>query len=103
MTNEERNLIDRLNAGELDGIVGDLLGTSGGSTVWTTIKNGMPVRFIGKHRTIKKPSSQPQILFNSPKPPLPRTCHIRKACTSQVLHPKRESVLEQNGCGDTER
>ena len=45
MTNEERNLIDRLNAGELDGIVGDLLGTSGGSTVWTTIKNGMPVRF----------------------------------------------------------
>ena len=69
MTNEERNLIDRLNAGELDGIVGDLLGTSGGSTVWTTIKNGMPVRFIGKHRTIKKPSSQPQILFNSPKPP----------------------------------
>lgn len=103
MTNEERNLIDRLNAGELDGIVGDLLGTSGGSTVWTTIKNGMPVRFIGKHRTIKKPSSQPQILFNSPKPPLPRTCHIRKACTSQVLHPKRKSVLEQNGSGDTER
>ena len=103
MTNEERNLIDRLNAGELDGIVGDLLGTSGGSTVWTTIKNGMPVRFIGKHRTIKKPSSQPQILFNSPKPPLPRTCHIRKACTFRVQQIKKKLVLEQSGGGDIEQ
>ena len=102
MTNEERNLIDRLNAGELDGKVGDLLGTSGGSTVWTTIKNGMPVRFIEKHRTIKKPSSQPQILFNSPKPLSLRTCHIRKVCTTQAQK-KKKSVLEQNGSGDTER
>ena len=27
----------------------------------------IPLRSIEKHRTIKKPSSQPQILFNSPK------------------------------------
>ena len=48
------------------------------------------------------PSSQPQILFNSPKPPLPRICHIRKACTSKVQKKKR-SVSEQSGNGDTER
>ena len=35
MTNEERILIAKLNTGELDGVVGDLLRTSGGSTVWT--------------------------------------------------------------------
>lgn len=45
MTNEERILIAKLNTGELDGVVGDLLRTSGGSTVWTSIKGGMPVRF----------------------------------------------------------
>ena len=39
------------------------------------------MRSIEKHRVIKKPSSQPQILFNFPKPPSPHTCHIRKACT----------------------
>lgn len=38
MTNEERILIAKLNTGELDGVVGDLLRTSGGSTVWTSIK-----------------------------------------------------------------
>ena len=45
MTNEEKNLIGRLDTGELDGIVGDLFSTNGGSTVWTMIKNGMPVRY----------------------------------------------------------
>ena len=33
---------------------------------------------------IRKPSLQPQILLTFPKPPSPRICHIRKACTSQV-------------------
>ena len=46
--------------------------------------------------------SQPQILFNFPKPPSPRTCLIRKACIIQVQRKKR-LVLEQSGSGDTER
>ena len=37
-----------------------------------------------------------------PKPPSPHTCHIRKACTSQVQK-KRKLVLEQSGREDTER
>ena len=36
--------------------------------------------------------SQPQILFNSPKPPLPRICLIRKVYTSQVLLIKKKLV-----------
>lgn len=28
--------------------------------------------------------SQPQKSLTFPKPPLPRTCHIKKVCTSQV-------------------
>ena len=47
--------------------------------------------------------SQPQMIFNSPKPPLPRTCHIKRVCTSQVQQKKRKSVLGQSGSGDTER
>ena len=45
MTSEERELLKRMDAGELDGIVGDIFQTDGGSTVWTIIKNGIPVRF----------------------------------------------------------
>ena len=52
---------------------------------------------------ISEASSQPQILFNSPKPPLPRTYHIRKVCTSQVQQIKKRLVLEQNGGGDIEQ
>ena len=37
-----------------------------------------------------------------PKPQSPRTCLIKKACTSQVQRKKR-SVSEQSGSGDTER
>ena len=47
--------------------------------------------------------SQPQILFNSPKHPLPRTYHIRKACTSRVQQIKKKLVLERSGGGDTEQ
>ena len=35
----------KLLSGALDGPVGDDLITSGGSTVWTTIKDGKPVRY----------------------------------------------------------
>lgn len=51
---------------------------------------------------VKDLYSQPQILFNFPKPPSPRTCLIRKACIIQVQRKKR-LVLEQSGSGDTER
>ena len=44
---------------------------------------------------------QHPLLFNSPKPPSPRTCHIRKVCTSQVQQKKRRSVSEQSGSRDT--
>ncbi len=45
MTNEEKNLLEKLTSGALDGIVGDDVTTSGGSTVWKAIKNGLPVMF----------------------------------------------------------
>lgn len=45
VTSEERELLKRMDAGELDGMVGDMFQTDGGSTVWTIIKNGIPVRF----------------------------------------------------------
>ncbi len=44
-TNEEENLLKRLASGALDGFVGDDLTTTGGSTVWKTIKNGIPTMF----------------------------------------------------------
>ncbi|MBR1810054.1 MAG: hypothetical protein IJ766_00180 [Clostridia bacterium] len=43
MTNEERTLLNRMAAGELDGIVGDSIETTGGSSVWKVIKEGIPV------------------------------------------------------------
>ncbi len=45
MTNEEKKLLKRLNAGELDGLVGDDITTKGGSRVWTSIKDGIPTRY----------------------------------------------------------
>lgn len=44
-TEEERALLSKLISGALDGIVGDDMTTSGGSTVWTVIKDGIPVRY----------------------------------------------------------
>jgi len=44
-TKEEKTLLERLASGLLDGQVGDDLYTSGGSTVWTQIKDGNPVRY----------------------------------------------------------
>lgn len=35
----------KLASGVLDGFVGNDLTTSGGSTIWKTIKNGVPVMF----------------------------------------------------------
>ena len=43
MTNEEKSLLKKLASGALDGIVGDDLTTTGGSSVWKIIKNGVPV------------------------------------------------------------
>ena len=45
MTNEEKTLLTRLGKGELDGIVGNDLTTSGGSTIWKAIKEGIPALF----------------------------------------------------------
>ena len=42
---EEIGLLNKLKDGILDGRVGDELTTSGGSTVWTAIKNGIPARY----------------------------------------------------------
>ena len=42
---EEKGLLAKLLSGALDGQVGDDLTTSGGSTVWTSIKDGNPVRY----------------------------------------------------------
>ncbi|MBO5630090.1 MAG: hypothetical protein J5965_13575 [Aeriscardovia sp.] len=44
-TKEEKGLLAKLLSGALDGQVGDDLTTSGGSTVWTTIKDGKPARY----------------------------------------------------------
>ena len=45
MTEQERALLDKLNSGTLDGLVGDYFTTSGGSDVWMEIKNGVPVQY----------------------------------------------------------
>ena len=45
MTNEEKSLLRRLASGVFDGIVGDSIETSGGSTVWKEIKSGIPKQF----------------------------------------------------------
>lgn len=44
MTNEENNLLEKLASGALDGTVGNDLTTTGGSTVWSEIKNGIPAK-----------------------------------------------------------
>lgn len=45
VTKEEKELLKKLASGALDGFVGDDLTTSGGSTVWKVIKNGIPAMF----------------------------------------------------------
>ena len=42
---KRRNLLKKMTSGELDGFVGDDLTTSGGSSVWQVIKNGIPAMF----------------------------------------------------------
>ena len=41
-TKEEKGLLAKLASGDLDGLVGNDLNTSGGSRVWKSIKNGIP-------------------------------------------------------------
>ena len=43
MTIEEKTLLSKLASGALDGCVGNDLTTSGGSSIWKVIKNGVPV------------------------------------------------------------
>ncbi|MFI2858629.1 hypothetical protein ACH6EH_16090 [Paenibacillus sp. JSM ZJ436] len=45
LTREEKNLLKRLASGAFEGFVGDDLTTTGGSTVWKQIKNGVPAMF----------------------------------------------------------
>lgn len=45
MTNEERELYDRLENGEFDGMVGDLFENNYGSTFYTMIKDGKITRY----------------------------------------------------------
>lgn len=40
--NEEMSLLQRLAEGLLDGVVGNYITTSGGSTIWKVIENGTP-------------------------------------------------------------
>ena len=47
--------------------------------------------------------SPPHQPSSCPKPPSPRTCPMKKACTSQAQQIKRRSVSEQSGSGDTEQ
>ena len=42
---EENTLLQKLASGELDGLVGRVYFYSGGSSVWTVIENGNPVRY----------------------------------------------------------
>ena len=42
MSREEKSLLKKLRDGLLDGFVGDELTTSGGSTVWKEIRDGIP-------------------------------------------------------------
>jgi len=44
-SSEEKELLAKLLSGALDGFVGNDVTTSGGSRVWTVIKNGTPVRY----------------------------------------------------------
>lgn len=44
-TKEEIVLLEKLSAGKLDGDVGKVYYTTGGSSIWTEIRNGIPVRY----------------------------------------------------------
>lgn len=41
-SNEEKSLLKKLKEGRLDGLVGNDLTTSGGSSVWKEIRDGIP-------------------------------------------------------------
>lgn len=44
-TDEESALLQKLSSGELDGLVGNVIFTTGNSSVWTEIRDGNPVRY----------------------------------------------------------
>ena len=45
MTDEEQKLLRRLAAGELEGLVGNVLTTDGGASVWSCIEDGIPIQY----------------------------------------------------------
>lgn len=45
LTNEEKELLSKMEQGKLDGCVGDDLMTSGGSIIWQVVRNGVPTKF----------------------------------------------------------
>lgn len=45
LSDQEKELLERLEDGEFDGQVGDELTTSGGSTVWFEIEDGVPRQY----------------------------------------------------------
>lgn len=45
VTKEEKKLLEKLASGALDGRIGRDLTTSGGSTIWKSIKDGIPAMY----------------------------------------------------------
>lgn len=45
MTNEERDLLNRMNTGAYDGVVGSIRATKFGYAVWNEIKDGIAFRY----------------------------------------------------------
>ena len=44
-SDEEKKILQKLASGLLDGVVGNSIETSGGSTVWKEIKDGLPMQY----------------------------------------------------------
>ncbi len=45
MTKEEMDLLEKARTGMLDGVVGNSIFTTGGSEIWTEIKNGIAIQY----------------------------------------------------------
>ena len=79
-TKEEKKLLEKLKSGLLDGRVGRDLETSGGSTIWTMIKNGLPGcykegpggRFFNGKENTRRLMSISVLLYESQRP-FPKT------------------------------
>ena len=65
MTIEEKHLIDRFHAGHFDGMVGNMFETTGGSLVWTEIKEGK-ININGINSTIFLKHAKSRLTFAWP-------------------------------------